>query len=351
MKEEAKKQEGIELEYYKAPLAKRFVAFLIDMTLTGVLTLGIFCLLRLAVENSAPYESAFSTYVSISKDSRLYTYEETEDNLVQIVTYAKGTYEDDYAKQVDFCETRISYFYSEDPIDIFDGDEGIKLYANEKAGDSAFKQNDGSAYFAYDSNGVPQAIVNDEALIGFYEEAILSAIQYLSRSEAYVNASKTLSKTINLLLIPSSIVIGALVFEFLIPLIFFRRGWQTLGMRIFHLSLITSKAISPRFRTFLFRFLWLLLAETLLSMMTFAVPLFITFGMAIIRKDGQAFHDYMAGVYMVDSSDQTVYLSKEEYMKLREQAELTESRPYLSTWHGDHLDEPKKEEPKEKRGS
>ena len=351
MKEETKKQEGVELEYYKAPLAKRFVAFLIDMTLTGVLALGIFCLLRLAMENSSPYQSAFSTYVSISKNSKLYTYEETEDNLVQIATYAKRTYEDDYAKQVEFCETRLSYFYSEDPIDIFDGDEGTKLYASEKVGEDAVKQSDGATYFAYDSSGSPKAIVDNETLISFYDEAVISAIQYLSRSEAYVNASKTLSKTINLLLIPSSIVIGMLVFEFLIPLIFFRRGWQTLGMRIFRLSLITSNAISPRFRTFLVRFLWMLLAEAILSMMTFAVPLFIAFGMAIIRKDGQAFHDYMTGVYMVDSSEQTVYLSKDEYTKLREQAELTESRPYLSTWHGDHLDEPKDEEAENKSGS
>lgn len=346
MKEEGKKQEGIELEYYKAPLSKRFVAFLIDMTLTGVLALGIFCLLRLGVENSAPYQSAFSTYVSISRDSRLYTYEETEDNLVQIVTYAKAAYENDYARQTSFCEERLSYFYAEDPIGIFEENEGRKLYDAEKAGDSSFKQSDGSSYFAYDGAGTAKAIVSEETLMGFYEEAIVSAIQYLSRSEAYVNASKTLSKTINLLLIPSSIAVGMLAFEFLIPLIFFRRGRQTLGMRIFRLSLITSEAVSPSFRAFLFRFLWLLLAETLLSMMTFAVPLFITFGMALIRKDGQAFHDYMAGIYMVDSSEQTVYLSKEEYAKLREQAALTESRPYLSSWHGDRL-----EEQEEKSGS
>ncbi len=341
MSEEAKKQEKIELEYYKAPLAKRFVAFLIDMTLTGVLALGVFCLLRLGVENSSTYQNAFSTYLTISRDSRLYTYEETEDNLVQIVTYAKGTYVDDYAKQVEFCETRLSYFYAEDPIAIFEGDEGSKLYAEEKVGENAFKQSSGEAYFAYDSSGVPTSIVSDEVLISFYDQAILSAIQYLSRSEEYTNASKTLSKTINLLLIPSSIFLGMLLFEFLVPLLFFRRGWQTFGMRIFHLSLITSKAISPKFTTFLFRFLWLFFGEILLSMMTFAVPLFLSFGMAIIRKDGQAFHDYMTGVYLVDSSDQTVYLSKEEYTKLREQAAQTESKPYLSTWHGDHLDEPK----------
>ncbi len=343
MKEQAK-QEGIELEYYKAPLVKRFVAFLIDITLAGVLALGVFCLLRLAVENSDSYKSAFTSYVALSRDSGLYTYEETEDNLVQIVTYAKGTYKDDYAKQVEFCETRISSFYVNDPIGIFDGDEGSKIYQNEKVGDSSYKRSDGSSYFALDDSLKPKAIVDDETLMGFYDEAIVSAIQYLSRSEEYTNASKTLSKTINLLLIPSSITAGMLVFEFLIPLIFFRRGWQTLGMKIFKLSLITSGAVSPKFRSFLFRFLWILLAETLLSMMTFAVPLFLTFTMAILRKDGQAFHDYMSGVYLIDSSEQTVYLSKDEYVKLREQAEQTESRPYLSSWHGDHLDESKEKD-------
>ena len=336
-----KKNDGIELEYFKGSLAKRFVAFLIDMFFFSIVTIGVFCLLRLCVENTSGYRSAFETYVTISKDSKLYTYQETEDNLVKITTYAKGTYSDDYAKQVEFCESRLTEFYVEDPIGIFEGDEGSRLYNAEKIGDKAYKLSDGSSYFAYDSEGSIKSIVSDETLMGFYDDAIISAIQYLSRSEAYTNASKTLSKTINIALIPASITVGMIIFEFLVPLIFFRRGYQTLGMKLLKLSLINGYAVSPSFKSFLFRFLWILIIETLVSLMTFAVPLFITFGMVLIRKDGQAFHDYMTGIYVVDSSDRTIYRSKEEYLSLQQQAELTESRPYLSTWHGDHLDDGK----------
>lgn len=329
--------QGIELEYFKAPLPKRAIAFLFDLMCMMVLALGAFAGLRFAVENSSSYRNAFDTYVAVSRESGLFTYEETEDNLVQIVTYAKGTFKNKPEEQVSFCEDRLSTFYTVDPVHLFEEGEGLRLYNAEKVGENSIKQSDGSPYFALDSHQNPQAIVDDATLMGFYDQAIISAIEYLNRSETFVNASKKLSKTINLLLIPSSLAISMLVFEFLVPLIFFRRGWRTFGVAIFHLALLDGYAVSPRFRSFLFRFLWMLVVETLLSMVTFAVPLFVSFTMAILRKDGQPLHDYMTGLYMVDTSDRSVYRSKEEYLQMQEQAESTESRPFLSSWYGDHF--------------
>ena len=40
---------------------------------------------------------------------------------------------------------------------------------------------------------------------------------------------------------------------------------------------------------------------------------------------------------MVDTSDRSVYRAKEEYLQMQEQAESTESRPFLSSWYGDHF--------------
>ena len=324
----------ISLTYQKAGLMKRMVAFLIDAILIGTLALGMFWALRLLVENTSWYHGAFDTYVSVSVDSKLFVYAETEDNLVQIDTYAKGTFKDD-AQKVSFLEQRLHYFYVDDPLSLFDGDEGEKLYRADKIGKDGIKKSDGSYYFALNQDGDPASIVPDAELIAFYEQATISAIEYLNRSEDFVNAKRVLSQTINFLLIPLSIAVSFTLFELLIPLLFFRRGWQTLGLAVFHYALLNSEAVVPMTRFFIFRFLFMLFIEVLLSMMTFGLPLFVTMGMMVIRKDGQALHDYLFGIYMVEAGDQSIYKSKEEYFALQAQAEGTSARPFLTSWYRD----------------
>lgn len=324
----------IVLTYPKASLVKRVVAFLIDALMIGTMALGLFWVSRMIVENASWYKDAFSTYVRISSESRLYVYTETDDHLVQIDTYAKGTFSDD-AQKVSYLESRLTYFYVNDPIGIFPNGEGKGLYDAEKVGQSAFKTADGEPYFALDSAGEPQSIVSSAVLISFYEQATISAVEYLNRSEEYIGAKRVLSQTINFLLIPLSIALSFTVFELLFPLLFFRRGWKTLGMAVFKMALLTPEAVVPRFRLFLFRFLFMLIIEVIVSMVTFGVPLFVTIGMMFIRKDGQALHDYVFGTYMVDASEQSVYWSRQEYLELQSKAAETSSRPYLTSWYRD----------------
>lgn len=338
-------EKPINLEYFKAPMTKRTFAFLFDFICMAVVALGFFVAGRTIVENSGFYREAFDTYVRVSRDSCLYTYEETDDYLVTVTDYAKVTYAEDPAQRVAYLENRFQTFYVEDPVSCFQDGEGAVIYVSQKVGESAIKQADGSLYFALNAERVPEPIVSDETLCAFYDEAMTQALVYLNNNDAYVSATRTLNRTYNVAIIPVSIALSFFVFEFLVPLVFFRRGYQTLGMRTFRLGLLTAEAISPRFPRFFGRFAWMLVVEVLVSLVTFGVPLFFNIGMAFIRKDGQALHDYMTGVYMVDCADQSIYRSKEEYLQMQAKAEATQARPYLSTWKGDHLDPaPKKGE-------
>ncbi|MGN1261914.1 MAG: RDD family protein [Candidatus Enteromonas sp.] len=338
-------EKPINLEYFKAPMTKRTFAFFFDFICMAIVALGFFAAGRTIVENSGFYRDAFDTYVRISRDSALYTYEETEDYLVTVTDYAKVTYAEDPSQRVAYLENRFRTFYVADPVSCFENGEGAEIYASQKVGESAIKQGDGSLYFALNSEQNPEPIVDDATLCAFYDEAMTKALVYLSNNEAYVSATRTLNRTYNVAIIPISIALSFVVFEFLFPLVFFRRGYQTLGMRTFRLGLLTAEAVSPRFPRFLARFAWMLVVEVLASLVTFGIPLFFNIGMAFIRKDGQALHDYMTGVYMVDCADQSIYRSKEEYLLMQAKAEATQARPYLSTWKGDHLDPvPKKQE-------
>jgi uncharacterized RDD family membrane protein YckC len=314
------------LEYFKAPFGKRMFAFFFDFILMGLLALGFFAGTRAILENSESYRSAFATYVSVSTDSGLYVYKETDDNLVQITSYYSG---ETYAIQNQKEEEALQKFYAMD--EFFPDHDGAAVYQKQKIGDKRIGASDSLTYFV--SNDANEIVANpaysDEKMHAFYVDAVNNGAQYFNNVDAYVSASKTLSLGINFIIIPSSLALSFLIFEFLIPLIFYRRGWQTFGMKVFGLSLLTSDALSPRFRVFLVRFLWMFFIELLLSMVTFGVPLIVSFSMLAFRKDGQAFHDYMSGTYMVDSSEQSIYLSVTEREELIKKAALTEARTDL----------------------
>jgi len=319
----------VTLEYYKAPFGKRLFAFFFDLILMSVVALGFFALTRLILERSSSYQSAFETYVRVSTDSGLYVYEETNDNLVTIKEYYSG---ETYEVQNDKEEAALTAFYQKDEFfDQQDSASGLALYQAQKIGEKRIGASDSLDYFVYDSSHqlVSNPSYSAEKMNAFYDTAINDGIQYLNNVDAYVAASKTLSLSVNFILIPCSISLSFIIFEFLIPLIFFRRGWQSLGMKVFSLSLLNGMAISPSFKSFLARFLWMFFVEVLLSSMTFGVPIIVSFSMFAFRKDGQSFHDYMSGAYMVDSSEQSVYLSKEERDILLKKAEETEARTDL----------------------
>jgi uncharacterized RDD family membrane protein YckC len=327
----------VTLEYYKAPFGRRLFAFLFDFILMMVVALGFFAATRLILENSERYKSAFNTYVDISVESGLYVYHETEDNLVTITEYYQGeSYEDQNSKE----EAALTAFYTMPRFfNQADPNDGLTLYNAQKIGDSALGVSDGLTYFVYAQDGsiAPNPEYDAKTMHNFYVTAVDNGIQYLNNVDDYVAASKTLSKYVNFIIIPCSISLSFIIFEFLVPLLFFRRGYQTFGFRIFHLSLITGEAISPHFKTFLARFLWMFLVEVLGSMVTFLVPAIVSFSMFAFRKDGQAFHDYMAGTYVVDSEDQSIYLSKAERDRLLKKAEETEARTDL-LFDADHKD-------------
>src|SRR5574344_2030634 len=326
--------EPVKLEYYKAPFGRRLFALIFDILCMGAVSLGFFSGARAIVENSPTYVSAFNTYVKISTDSGLYFYNETtKDNLVTILEYYSDTTTYPYAKQHELDETAFTAFYQNSAFfDHSDAASGIALYNAQKIGETRIGVGSGLSYFLYDDSNtklVANPSYSDETMHAFYQSAFDKAVQYLNNADGYIEATKTLSTTINFIIIPCSVALSVILFEFLVPLIFFRRGWKTFGMALLKLGLLNGYAVSPGFKTFLIRFLWMFFIEVILSMVSFGIPLIISFSLWVFRKDGQAFHDYMAGTYMVDCSEQSIYRSKGERDALLKKAEAMEARTDL----------------------
>ena len=324
----------IELTYSRANRNKRTFAFFLDLILMIIAGLGFFTLSRFIAESTPSYKKAYHDYVNVCETSGLYKYKETKSNLVSIVSFYGDSNEYDMPTQNEKLDEALTNFYVADPINIFDGDEGKNIYENEKI---KIGKKDKVDYFIPQSESdptlVPNPVLSDKTMHNFYQKAVYNAMEYLVRDNSYLFASKYLMIVVNIIVIPISISLAMIVFEFLIPLIFFRRGYQTLGMKAFKLSLLNSRAVSPSFGAFLARFSLLWLVEIIGSLISFAIPAVVSFTMMMWRKDGQAFHDYVSGTYMVDSSQQSIYKSKEEYLKLQEVAKEVTSRDHLTDWY------------------
>lgn len=366
-KDEALKQEsqtpteksggGITLEYPKAPMSKRMISILLDFVCVALVGLGCFVLVRLAMENSSWYNSAYESYMSICEQSHLYYDVENSEGLTTMLTYVENATDEDgnalytTEEQNDELEECLTHFYNSTGdlfFSISESDEeyssysswretrasygdvnlgyGAYVYYNQKIGTSAYTY-DGTSYFLLNTSGeiVVNSALDAEALHNFYVSASDQAQSYLANNDTYVEAARTLLVIVNFVAIPISLFTSCLIFYFLIPLIFFRRGYQTLGMRPFHLYLLNAHAISPSFRAFLGRTLILFFVEIVGSLVTFGIPLIVSFSMLAFRKDGQCLHDYLSGTYMVDAADQSVYVSYDEYLMLRKKFESTEA--------------------------
>ena len=65
-------------------------------------------------------------------------------------------------------------------------------------------------------------------------------------------------------------------------------------------------------------------------MVSFGIPLIVSFSMMLVRKDGECLHDYLVGSYMVDSSDQSVYVSYSEMKELQKKADELAKKNFSS---------------------
>lgn len=321
-----------EVEYLKAPFGKRLVMIVLEVFFLLFGTLGFLFVSRLIVEASPAYNDAFDTYIRISKESGLYVCDDsTDNNLVTLPEYyADKTFEEQNQLIDDALVNFYSnpQYFSQDPTN--DG-YGQYVYSMDKYGSHSVEKETGVKYFLLDSdnNPVRNPSLSEEEMNKFYLSAYDRGVNRIENAPGYIEARNLLTIYINLILIPVSITLSFLVFEFLIPLIFGRRGWQNIGMKIMNLSLLSPNALSPKFSVFLRRQAFQLVLEILLSLVSFGIPLIISFSMMAIRKDGLCLHDYLALTYMVDSSEKSVYTSYSEMKRLKAKAAQTESDQFL----------------------
>lgn len=311
------------IEFPRAPFGKRLFAWLFDLVATALLG----SILALAgdsiLRQSNGYLNAETTMDNVELSSSLYLQVGSE---VKVLTSIYGpassvtASESQYQVWNDRFETALNSFYSS--ATFFSGDEGTKAYQALKVGDSALTYQDNGTSKTYwilstDNGGktVTSKNASETRLYDFYSAVFADhAVPEISaRSDAYVEASRYVFwSTFGTVL--ACVYLAILFIYFLVPLIFYR-GMQTFGKKLFKLSVVDSHGLSPSHGKRIARDLLYFFVEFVLGVAAFGIPLLVSFTMFAVRKDGQCFHDYVVGTYVVDSSDETVYLNGKEYAK------------------------------------
>ena len=305
-----------ELVYHKAPIWKRLVSSLIDAALTLLLSFTVFSLLNMASQGLPFIKEQNEIRASLQLESGLYVEKE-----VLIHEYANGDSSpySTYGEKKDFLATRLSSFYANEK---FADDNKRAAYAERK---KEARKDEISLFLLTDEGLIVENSVNPSYLYDFYVDEIENhALATLFETGDYATATKNIffAGAIEFVI---SFSVSFPVFYLLPPLLFFKRGRQSLGQRLLNISLLGHNALNLRPGAFLARFFFIYFFYYLLGFFSFLLPEIISLFMLFFSKRGTDLVDWALVQYVVDTSKETVYLDYEDYLeskRMKEKAKL-----------------------------
>jgi len=308
----------IELEYESAKTSRRVGAAILDLLMSLLLSFILLGIEVGIINNIPSYTNLLNEQETILISSKLYV-KNSDENLIRISTFYNSNDDLTFNEKSEILDNDLTYFFSLD--DFFPKKDGMTIYNKTKSG---AKNSSGLLLFneKYERN-----LVNadyDPDYYTFYCNTVENvAISYLSQNVNYYEVQKTI-----IILFSASILCEILfslfIFIYIIPL-FLKRGRQTLGMKIMKIGLINVDALNLKVSKFTLRFLIVYFFEIILSLVSFLIPLIVTFSFMCFSKAHQSFSDYVTNTYMVDVSSKDIYLDLEEYQKaqtLRQESSL-----------------------------
>lgn len=304
----------MEVKFEKAKFSSRILAFgadLIAMVATG---LGLVIASQAILQNVPFYKEAGQVLNQVQLDSGLYI--EKNKDVVALCDYYEPLNVDQYKASNDEMNIALTNFYKNDQ---FFSDTA---WSNQHYLD--LKIDSGLFIYTDDSHTSTTPVSEDEAslkkMYEFFGRTITQdATVYIMKYPGYVEATKTLNLSFIFLILLLPIILTVTIWEFIVPLIF-DNGRRTLGKFLFKISVVDARGLSPSFPRFLLRFLFFLFVEVILSMVSFLIPLIVSFSMFVFNKNNQSLHDYVINTYVVDSADKRIFKNEKAYLEAQKEA-------------------------------
>ena len=304
-----------EVLYTKAKLLKRIGAHFIDIGLTFLTALTLYSIINTIITHSGWFKSKENEMVEIKNESGLYV------NGVVVTSYVDNAdLYPSYLQRKNELSSRIDAFYVNPTY--FNDNKALLNYNGRKLNATTTVDGNTIHLFIVEADVIKENAVSDEALFNFYKDEIDdNALGYLVNNPTYFALTK-FSFWVSVVEIIVLATISFALYYLLFPLAVFRRGRQTLGMKLEKIGLITVKAENLSAGVYVGRFFFMYFVFLPLNFVSFLIPTFVSLGMMYFTKSNSSLVNYVFNDYMVDVTDQKIYfnaLEREEFeIKLQE---------------------------------
>ena len=305
----------MEVKFEKARFSSRILAFGADLIIMVAAGLGLAIASQAILQNVPFYKEAGHVLDQVQLDSGLYV--ESNKDVVALCDYLTPETKDQYKQCDDELNIALTNFYQKEQF-FSDTTWSNQHYLDMKIDSGLFIYTD-------DSHTSTTPLAEDEEslkkMFEFYGRTITEdATVYIVKYPGYVEATKTLNLSFIFLILLLPIFLTVNIFEFIVPLIL-GNGRRTIGKLLFKISVVDARGLAPSFPRFVLRFLFFLFVEVYLSMVSFLIPMIVSFSFFVFNKNSQSLHDYVVGTYVVDSTDKRVFKNEKDYRAAQEQAE------------------------------
>ena len=289
----------IEVVYKKAKLGKRMLAYFIDIGLLIMSTLIMLSIINIPITSSPWYKSKEAELVQLRNDSGLY------ENGINIVDYVSTNSDySSYEEKKNFLSERIDNFYKNTTY--FNDLEKIK---NDYETRKLEAKKDGVNLFVKEDGEVKENAVSPELLYNFYmDETQNYTYAYLMRNANYFYLTR-FSFLVTVVEFISLFTLFFVVYFLILPLTCFKRGRQTIGMKLEKNGLISVKAVNISTGKYVGRFVFNYFVFFILNFVGFLIPSIVSVTMMYVNKTNSNLPNYVFNDYAVDVTDKTIYLN------------------------------------------
>lgn len=297
--EQNQESKKIEVVYTKGKLGKRLFAHFIDLSILFLSTMIFFTISNVIVTHSHFYLQKADQLTALRNESKMY-----EEGVV-ITTYVQNDeLFPSYASKKEELSTRLDEFYHNSTYII--REDTLKNYNQRK-----LDATDNNIHlFVVENNEIVESnIVSHEVLYNFYVTEINDyALSNLFNNPDYfyLVSYSFLTSVVQVAIL---LVINFTVLYLVLPLTCFKRGRQTIGMKLEKLGLINIRAENLSAGVYVGRFFFMFLVFIPLNAVSFLIPTFVSVGMMYFTKTNSSLVNYVFNDYIVDVTNQTIYYS------------------------------------------
>lgn len=301
-----------EVVYKKAKLGKRMLAYFIDIGLLLMSALIMLSVINIPITHSSWYKSKENELTEIRNETGLYV------GGINIVDYLTDNNEyPSYEEKKNELSTRIDNFYKNTTY-FNDLNKIQNDYENRKSN----AKKDGVNLFVQDGDKVVENSVSAEYLYNFYvEETQNYTFGFLMRNTNYFYLTR-FSFLVTVVEFISLFTLFFIVYFLVLPLTCFKRGRQTIGMKLEKIGIISVKAVNVTTGKYIGRFVFNYFVFFILNFVGFLIPSIVSITMMYVNKTNSNLTNYVFNDYAVDVADKTIHLNalerEESEFKLQE---------------------------------